>query len=129
MPDSTFLRLRDHVALTADGNPEPLVTIGATIGVPSMVANPKTGKLEPAEVAQSVAIRPADKLTAAMRGRIVTGTRMVETADPQVTSVLLQTGNFEVCDPPTKAQAAKEAKALTDAREEAGTHIDTPEEG
>ncbi len=131
MPDSTFLELEDHVGVTADGNLEPLVSIGLSIAVPTMVKDPDTGKMEPAEIAHSITIESSQGL-ADRPARFLPGTRIVEIADPRVVTALMQSGSFKEIDPPTKTAQKAAAKALTDAIEEGGTHAqdpDNPQEG
>jgi hypothetical protein len=131
-PESKFLQLKEHVGVTADGNLEPLVAIGAAIAVPTMIPNPDTGELELGEVPHSVEIGASEQLTqedgSELPARIVPGTRMVEVADVRIEAALLQTENWEQIKPPTAKQAAAAAKALSDAIDEAGTHTEPGEE-
>lgn len=124
MPETTFLRLRDEHGVTADDNLEPLVQIGLAIPVPVMIPNPATKDMEPGETAQKTYIDPADTLEENAIARIIPGTRLIEVADSRIAGALLLTGNWESVDPPTRAQIASEAKALSDAIAEAGTHSD-----
>lgn len=131
MPDSTFMELHDHVGVTADGNLEPLVSIGLTVAYPTMVKDPDTGKDEIAEAVQGLTIDAAQSL-GDRPARFIPGTRIIETNDPRIVTALLQSGNFQQIDAPTKTAAKAAAKALSDATEEAGTHAqdpDNPQEG
>ncbi len=123
MPDSTYLELNDDVGVTADGNLEPLVAIGVSRVVPTMVKD--GAKTDVIDVAQSYTVEAADTLGRRL-ARFLPGTRIVECVDPQITSALLA-GSCHLIDPPKKADAAKQAKSLTDAREEAGTHAQDPD--
>lgn len=124
MPETTFLRFRDEHGVTAEGHLEPLVQIGIAIPVPVMIPNPATKDLEPGETAQKTYINPAETLEETAIARIVPGTRLIEVADSRIANALLLTGNWETVEPPTRAAIASEAKALTDALAEAGTHSD-----
>jgi hypothetical protein len=126
MPDSTFLELHDHVGVTADDNLEPLVEIGVTLAVPTMIKDPDTGKDELAEAVTSLTISSQASL-GDLQARVLPGTRIIETADQRVTQALLGTGHWQQIDAPTKTAAAAAAKALKDAAEEAGTHAQDPD--
>jgi hypothetical protein len=115
-----YFALRDHVGVTADGNLEPLVEIGVTASVP------KIEKGELIEVQERYTIKAADSLGQFDLARFIPGTRMVHATSPQIADVLLQSGMWDEIKPPTKQEAAKQAKDLTDSREEAGTHEPDP---
>lgn len=131
MPDSTYLELHDHIGVTADGNLEPLVAISPVpYLVPTLVQDPETGKDVVVETQETTTIEFAETL-GKRPARMVPGTRIVESADPRITAFLLASnegGVWREIDPPTKTEAKRAAKELTDAVEEAGTHTD-PEEG
>lgn len=110
MPDSAYFTLADNVGLDPDGNPEPLVAIGLTIVVPSMV----NGKLVE-DTPQRVELKP------------IAGTRVVKVDDPIVATGLRNIDSVVECDPPTQQDLTKSREAVTDAREHAGTHTDTEE--
>lgn len=123
MPETTFLKFKDDHGVTADGNLEPLVAIGLAIPVPVMVPDPDTKKLVPGETTANVLVKPAEQLGNAL-ARIVPGTRFIEVFDFRIAQALIRTEKWERVDPVSKAEAAKAAKALTDASTEAGTHAD-----
>lgn len=120
-PKSSYYRFSDEQGITAGGNLEPLVSIGMTIAVPTMVT--VEGKQEIAEVIETIHIEPRDSLGDAV-ARIVPGTRLIETNSPHVDSVLAQTAQWAQSDAPTKKDIAAEAKAITDAIEEAANRSD-----
>ena len=122
--DTTWLRLKDHVGVSADGNLEPLVDIGVTVAVPTMVKDPETGKDEIGETVQTLSIGHAETLDIFRPARFIKGGRIVETRDQRVVSALMQTGNFEQIDRPTKKDIAAHVKGLTDATEEAANRSD-----
>lgn len=121
--DTTWLQLKDHVGVTADGNLEPLVDIGVSVAVPQMIEDPNTGKLEVGEAVQTLRISEAATLDVTRPARLAGG-RIVETRDARVVAALMQTGHFEQIDRPTKKQIAAHAKSLTDAAAEAANRSD-----
>ncbi len=124
---TTWLQLKDTVGVTVDGNLEPLADIGVTVAVPQMLPNPETGELELGETVQTLRITHADSLDILRPARFIEGGRIVETRDQRVVDALLQTASFDVIGRPTKKDLAAHVKALTDAREEAGTHAQDPD--
>lgn len=122
--DTTWLKLVDHVGISANGAQEPLVDIGVTVAVPTMVKDPETGKDEIGETVQTLSIRDAETLDILRPARFIKGGRIVETRDQRIVSALLQTGNFEQIDRPTKKDIAAHVKALTDATQEAANRSD-----
>lgn len=122
---SRYYRFKDEHGVTADGNLEPLVSIGMTVAIPTMIDNPETGRPEPGETISTLHLQPGDSiLSMAIPARIVPGTRMVESADPRVDSALLASGKWEQIDKPTKKEQTGEAKALTAAIDEAANRSD-----
>lgn len=111
-----YFKLRDDVGVTADGNLEPLCEIGIVVAVPIM----KDGEL--IDDPHRYVIEPADTLKEDGHARIIPGTRIVHVNDPVVAQGVLQTGMFGQVDKPTRKDQAAERRALTDAKEEAGTH-------
>ncbi len=125
--DTIWLKLKDTVGVTVDGNLEPLVDIGVTVAIPQMIENPETGKLEVGESVQTLRITHRPSLDIFHPARFIEGGRIVETRDQRVVDALTQTGSFEQIDRPTKRDLAAHVKSLTDAREEAGTHAQDPD--
>ena len=115
MPDR-YLQLREHVGVTADGNPEPLVEIGLTATVPRM----RGGEL--VDDPHRHVIRAAEKIPAGDGARIMPNTRMVHATDPMIAQALLSTGNWEEIDPPSKREQAHQRGEARAAKQEAGTH-------
>lgn len=125
--DTIWLQLKDHIGVTVDGNLEPLVDIGVSVAVPQMIPNPETGKPELGEAIQTLRITHAETLDIFRPARFIEGGRIVETRDRRIVDALVQTGSFELIDRPTKKDLNAHVKALTDAREEAGTHAQDPD--
>lgn len=100
MPERHF-RLLDHIGLDADGNPEPIHEIGLAVLIPTM----KDGKI--IDVPERITLNAA------------AGTRVVKTDDPRVAGALLQSGQYEEVDAPSRRALAKEREATQDARENA----------
>jgi hypothetical protein len=121
MSNTRWFQLRDHIGVTADGNPEPLVEQSLTMAVPAMRGR------ELVEDSFGIVIQPSGALKETEHARIVPFTRIIEVADPRVADVLMQTGHYDEIDPPTKRDQQAAKKALTDAVEEAGTHEPDPE--
>lgn len=125
--DTIWLKLKDTIGKTVDGNLEPLADIGISVAVPQMLPNPETGELALGEAVQTLRITHAETLDIFRPARFIAGGRIVETRDQRVADALIATSSFEPIDRPTKKQLATHVKALTDAREEAGTHAQDPD--
>lgn len=106
MPDRYF-KLKDHVGLDGDGNPEPINEIGVSANVPTMVGSGKDREV--VAVAKRVKVKP------------IPGTRIVKTDEPVVAEALKQSGLFDESEPPAKAEVSKARQETKDARENAGT--------
>ncbi len=122
--DTRWLKYADDQGISANGNPEPLVDIGLTITVPTMIANPETGKLEIGEVASSLQITHAPTLDIFTPARFIEGGRIVETRDERVVTALMGTGYWAEIDRPTKKDLAAHVKEQTAAIEEAANRSD-----
>lgn len=120
--DTTWLKLKDTIGVSADGNLEPLVDIGLTIAVPQMIE--VEGKQEVGEAVHSLRIGHADSLDVFTPARFIEGGRIVETRDVRVVDALMQTGNWDRIDQPTKTAMTAHVKSLKDASEEAANRSD-----
>ena len=117
-----YLQLREHIGLTAGGNPEPLVTIGLTATVPRM----RNGEI--VDDPHRHEIKAAEKIPAGEGARIMPDTRIVEASDPVIADLLLSTGNWEEIDPPSKREQQHQRGEARAAKQEAGTHADPEDE-
>lgn len=119
-----YFQLADHVGVTADGNQTPLVEIGMTIAVPTVVQTDEGPQLS--ATTHGLKIVAADDLAEGEAARFIDGTRIVHVADPRVAEAMAQNALFVEIDQPTKAAIVKHRKALADGVEEAGTHEPDP---
>ena len=120
MSESRYFELLDHVGVTADGNPEPLVQEAIALAVPVMAAG------EVIDEFRTVYIDPADRLKQGAPGRILPGTRIIETANPTVAAYLLAHGKYQEVDKPSKKAEAHQRGEARAAAQEAGTHDEDP---
>lgn len=120
--DTTWLKLLDTIGVSANGNLEPLVDIGITVAVPTMIE--VEGKQEIGESVQTLRIGHDATLSVFKPARFIEGGRIVETRDARVVEALMRTGNWEQIDRPTKAATAAHVKSLKDATEEATNRTD-----
>lgn len=119
MPESTrYFELRDHVGVTADGNPEPIAEIGVALAVPIMRGGEVVGEQQRHVIAQ------APSLKEGMLARVLPGTRLIEASDPRVCDVLLQSELVKEVDPPSKKAEQHQRGEARAAKQEAGTHSD-----
>lgn len=150
MPDVVFLEREEHLSREAAflhekdshgahkpnpaaGELAPMVAEGLSYEVPIMVTDQLTGEKVLAKELRSVEIRPSDKpvkdgavidpkqsLIAVDARFIPEHPRVIETINPQVVSLLVNGGGYQVCDPPkSSAQTrAKNATGATSAQED-----------
>jgi hypothetical protein len=131
MSETTFLELVEGVGPESDfvvdpksglevpnpkaGEPAELKAIGFQIPLPTQVGDDIVYTTSKVEVGPADAIDPENPVAS----RIVPGTRIVETNAPAVVNALLETGHYQLCDPPgtrssgpTKAQLEGHATTL-----------------
>jgi hypothetical protein len=146
MPDVLFLELMDHIGVEPShlhetdrdgaakphpnaGEPGPLTSEAFSYAVPVMVKDPATGKQEVGSELRAATIEPSDqpiregaviapdRPTLAVDARIIPGTRIIETTNPQIASILAgDSGGYTRVDPP-KSSAQTRAKAATGSQE------------
>lgn len=88
-----YFRLRDDVALDAEGNPEPIREVGVALVRPALDAR---GRLVEQPERVVVTAHPADD-------------RVVATDDPQIAGGIMSTGLFMETDPPESKRRATKA--------------------
>jgi len=113
-----YFELLDHVGVTADGNPEPLVQEAMVLAVPIARGS------EVVDDYRHIYIDPAEKLGRNDLARIMPGTRMIECADPRVAAMLAANGKYREIDPPSKREQAHQRGEARAAKQEAGTHAE-----
>lgn len=121
MPENRYFALREHVGLTADGNPEPLVEIGVALAHPIMRGGEVFTENARYVIAQS------EKLGGDELARILPGTRLIEASDPRICDVLMQSDLVEEVDPPSKKLEQHQRGEARAAKQEAGSHGDEGE--
>lgn len=99
--DTAFLEFTGGI--DSHGQPEPLREIGIPVQISRQVGSDVVDDFVP------VTIRPSAKADDEIPGRIVPDTRVVATKSPGVLEHLLQRGDFQLVDPPTKKAASQTA--------------------
>ena len=120
MPETNHFRLLDHIGVTADEQPEPLVEERVTRDRPIMVDDGKGGQI-PTTTSETVSIQPAASIGAAdlVQARIIPGTRIVESRDPIIDAALRGFGKYEQIDSPIKKDIDAAVKETRDSVERA----------
>ncbi len=88
------------------GDPDTLNNIGIQVQVPVLVDG------EIAMTTSRIPIVCANELDEQLAARIIPGTRIVETTNPAVVNVLMQTGHYRQVAPPERKSLSNAEKAL-----------------
>lgn len=123
-----YFQLDDKVGLNhLTGKPDPIAEIGLVVAVPRMVRGKVEHEVRPLRVKQLSDKELADLKTKPV-GRILPGTRVVETASQKVADGLLQRGDFAEIDPPEAKALDEHRKAIAANVAEAEAELETHKE-
>lgn len=117
-----YFQLRSFVGVDADGNLEPIASMGLSLPMPSFN---KEGELVLTTERIEIAVTE-DELSDKLFVRAIPGTRYVETSNSHIAAGVLASQLFDQVDQPTKKQitaAEKETQAHIAAREKAAEEV------
>jgi hypothetical protein len=110
-PVAWFALKADH-GIDYAGNLEPIQEVGVSVAVPQIVAGSVIDS-----GSERLIIRAHPELTDNMPIRVIPGTRIVETSNEALASVILAAGTFDQIEKPTQ-------KAISEAKSETAAHVD-----